>query len=188
MVEVALLAMKNFEGTRERSQLKKALALQPSQTDADAFLSFATRLCGRPPRAAGSRPASAPEELDAVQRAAAAAAPRPLPGFGVPPPDEPAALRGAGAGERPLGEPAGARGIRPLPDVSVMMSQICGKAVLSAPGRTHPEEPARQQRAGRATGKWDQLTAYRGKVDAVLEIRQRAGRATAKWDQLTAYR
>jgi len=53
-----------------------------------------------------------------------------------------------------------------------MMSQICGKAVLSAPGRTHPEEPARQQRAGRATAKWDQLTAYRGKVDAVLEIRQ----------------
>ncbi|CAK0796455.1 unnamed protein product, partial [Prorocentrum cordatum] len=151
-----------------------ALVVRPSQSDADAFLGFAARFCGRPPRqpAGGGRPSSAPEELDDLQRAAVTAAPRPLPGFGEPPPDEPAKLRGAGVGERPPVVQAGAGGIRPLPDVSVMMSQICGKAVLCAPpaaGRRAP--PAGQARGGRAEDRWDRLDVYRGKVDAVSEIR-----------------
>lgn len=197
MIENTLLAVRNFEETRARGDLKKdaiellravpkvrqdsereeALVVQQSQTGSDAFLGFATRFCGRPPprpSTVGGRPPSAPEELDALQRAAATAAPRPLPGFGVPPPadEQPARLRGAaGAGEPPPSGPAGTGGIQPLPDVSVMMSQICGKAVLSAPGATQREEPARQQRAGRATNKWDQLNVYRGKVDAISEIR-----------------
>ncbi|CAK0910484.1 unnamed protein product [Prorocentrum cordatum] len=214
MIEVALLALQNYEATRTRSLLKKdaidppgwacwrspraatrraaaellravpkirqegdhqeALVVRPSQSDADAFLGFAARFCGRPPRqpAGGGRPSSAPEELDDLQRAAVTAAPRPLPGFGEPPPDEPAKLRGAGVGERPPVVQAGAGGIRPLPDVSVMMSQICGKAVLCAPpaaGRRAP--PAGQARGGRAEDRWDRLDVYRGKVDAVSEIR-----------------